>query len=185
MEYLQKALQKIADAFNGSGIVWALGGSCALALMGLPVQPRDIDLLVNEKEALQADNLLCALGQKLPPNPHVKYATKMFGEYRIENADVDLMGGFAIRTDRVTIEYGVNPKELIWTGEGGNALPLCPPEDWLMLYALMERSEKEEMLFNWLRQKQKINKSILKRWQQKNLPPKVADLIQNLLKTAG
>ncbi|MFV0351318.1 MAG: hypothetical protein ACK5JF_03275 [Oscillospiraceae bacterium] len=183
MEYLQKALQRIADAFNGSGLVWALGGSYTLALTGLPVQPRDMDLLVNPEDAIQADKLLCGLGQKLPPNPHVKYATKMFGEYRIENADVDLMGGFAIRTDTGTLEYLVNPDEIVWSRDGEKALPLCPPEDWLVLYALMERSEKEEMLYSWLEQKQKINKSILKKWQQKKLPPKVKVLIQNLLET--
>lgn len=54
----EQAIASFLDIVQGHKIDWWLTGSAALAVRGLPIQPRDIDLVVAEGDAVRLGELL-------------------------------------------------------------------------------------------------------------------------------
>lgn len=54
----QAALRELADCVEGSGLDWWLVGSAALAVRGAPVEPRDLDLVLDAEGAARLGELL-------------------------------------------------------------------------------------------------------------------------------
>src|SRR5918992_70402 len=50
----QEALREAVRRLNDADIDWWLAGSAALAARGLRIEPRDIDLVIHEKDAVRA-----------------------------------------------------------------------------------------------------------------------------------
>lgn len=75
------------------GVEWAISGSLALALYGLPVVPKDIDLQTDRSGADALSRLLQAY-QVYPPGLHlgVRLMRSYLAQYRIEGVVVEVMG---------------------------------------------------------------------------------------------
>ena len=66
----QAALHDLVRLLDGEGIDWWLGGSAALAVRGLDVMPRDLDLIVDAAGAIRLGELLLpALVQPVQATP--------------------------------------------------------------------------------------------------------------------
>ncbi len=142
---IARALPKIAAALNARGVRWALGASSMLALRGLRATPNDIDLIVDERDAALAADTLRAAGAQSPPGPSAGFGTRVFLEYDIDGVGVDLMAGFAVRTEAGDVAYPF-PESPETVAFGGQAVPLCPLEDWYVLYLLMNRPQKARLI---------------------------------------
>ncbi len=53
-----KVLEKIADCLNASPIPWVVTGSLGMALHGVPIKVRDIDIQTDEKGAYEIERRL-------------------------------------------------------------------------------------------------------------------------------
>lgn len=174
---METCLKKIAGLFNQNGVCWALGASMLLHYKGLAAQPQDIDLMVAPEDASLADRLLCSLGQKQPPSPHAAYGTRHFYEYKIDGIDIDLMAGFAIFHSTGSYKYRLDKTQFEYMTLDGVSIPLCPLEDWLVLYALMpNRHAKVEAVRQYLA-KNGARAEVVRTRLQEPLPPEVKALL--------
>ncbi|MGI1805524.1 nucleotidyltransferase domain-containing protein [Exiguobacterium sp. TDN 0502] len=102
---LEEALAYIVKAFQQEQIRFGIGGSLLLAHHGLPVTPRDIDVVVTLEDAERAIRLLAEMGTVVEQDETSLYATQVFQEFIIKGIDVDLMSGLQIRHDEGIFVY--------------------------------------------------------------------------------
>jgi len=91
-ERITIALQLLTATLADS-VDWAVSGSLALALYGLPVIPKDIDLQTDRAGAEQIARLLAPY-QVYAPGLHlgVRLMRSYLGQYRIQDVVVEVMG---------------------------------------------------------------------------------------------
>lgn len=132
-------LVNIAETLNEHGICWGLGASSMLYFHGLVDNPRDIDIMVDEADALKASAILSAMATWVRTDDgRGKYATRYFFEMEIDKQAVDLIGGYRILRNDWIYDFpslrdcGLESVEL-WTAQ----IPLTPIEDWYVAYLVM------------------------------------------------
>ena len=141
------ALQKIARDFNAEGITWGVGGSLLLYINGLSDQFEDIDLVVQEGDALACQRLLIKHGPMQPKNPDERFRTRGFFEFKIDEVDIDLMCVLSIYAQEVETVLPFDETDIErWEPFGIEKLPLMHLEDWYLIYALIEREPKLELI---------------------------------------
>jgi hypothetical protein len=95
----QEALLALGDVIDDQGIDWWLTGSAALAVRGLPIAPRDLDLAVERASAATFEALLIDHVVE-PPRPG--FISDSFGRAFLY-ACVDWVAGVDERADRPLI----------------------------------------------------------------------------------
>lgn len=146
---LLAALSQTASALNKAQVCWALGGSFMLAARGLPCTIGDIDLIVREDDAEKAAALLGTFCTAAPIKSKAPFTTAHFFKLNCGGVGIDVMGGFGIDTPLGNFKYhfGERGEELQTLNIAGQCVPLCPLEDWWLLYGLMPgREEKVKMI---------------------------------------
>lgn len=167
------ALQKIAREFNSENITWGVGGSLLLYIHGLSDQFEDIDLVVQEGDALACQRLLIKHGPMLPKNPDERFRTRGFFEFEIDGVDIDLMCVLSIVShDMETVLPFDETLIERWEPFGVEKLPLMHLEDWYLIYALIEREPKLELIEGHFKAKG-VNQQRLKQLLELNMPEKV------------
>ena len=140
-------LSAVAGEFNRAGITWAVGASTLLYLHGLVPDFHDLDLMVDDRDALRARELLQAMGTPHPSAQESKYRTKHFFEFVIGGVEVDLMGGFAILKDGILHDCGLEPAHVTESVQvNGQRVPLDSLQAWRGYYTLMGREEKAALI---------------------------------------
>ena len=90
---IQKALKIVSDILNNNHINWMLIGSCNLAIHGLDVVVRDVDICVDKKEFKKINKLFSKFGEIVMeqfPSSFGGDAYKM--TFSIEGIDIELLG---------------------------------------------------------------------------------------------
>lgn len=92
-------LKFIIHKLEGKKINWALTGSSALALRGIKIEPRDIDIVTNKQGAYKINQLL----KKYEIEP-VKFSktdrlSSHFGKFKIKEVPVEVIGNFSQKLD--------------------------------------------------------------------------------------
>jgi len=95
----EEALLALGDAIDDRGIDWWLTGSAALAVRGLPIAPRDLDLAVERAGAAEFEALLIDHVVE-PPRPG--FISDSFGRAFL-HACVVWVAGVDERADRPTV----------------------------------------------------------------------------------
>jgi hypothetical protein len=126
------ALEAVALRLEAAGVEFLLGGSALLHALGLDVAVRDIDLVLRsgDRERLQAVAGEWWRSASTDTTPYFRSAWK--ATLDVDGVEVDGLGGLAwVRGGRV-VEMPFRA-----AGEwrcGAAAVPLAPPEHWLVLY---------------------------------------------------
>jgi hypothetical protein len=118
----------------------------ALALQGLEISPRDVDLLLpsGDTARLMAETL-----EEFVESPPHWQASEPFASYyghcRIEGVEIDLIGDLVIGTPQGSVELGTD--SLLWRRESslpfqGRKVPSIPLEIQLVTYYLMPKREE-------------------------------------------
>ena len=136
----------VSKIFKNVGLEFALGGSGLMHALGLTVTVHDWDLTTDEPWN-KVEPLLRNFDFRYLEADEF-YATKYRCKFKVGNSNIDLMGGFAIKTDA-----GIHHVATEITGQW-QGVPMGSPEAWALAYKLMGRSEKAEMLSNWVNAKQ-------------------------------
>jgi len=94
-----EVLKFIIHKFKGQKINWALAGSSALALRGVNIKPRDIDIVTDKTGAYKINKLL----KKYEIEP-VKFSkadklSSHFGKFKIKGILVEIIGNFRQRLE--------------------------------------------------------------------------------------
>ena len=138
-------LAEIARKFNEKHIRWAVGASLMLYLRGVADHFNDLDLFVEEDDLESARAVLMDMGQlhASPPNPD--FCTKHFLEFMVEGCGVDLLAGFAVKSDGVIHSFPMEDRHDC-VQVLGQSVPLQSLGRWRECYAAMKRPEKLRMV---------------------------------------
>lgn len=141
-------LARIGEEANKETIIWGVGGSLLLYFHGLLEHPRDIDILVAERDAGDLQALLSKLGKEQVVSAKEPFRTKYFSKYAMPSTKVDCMGALAIAHDAGVYRVELTAQSIVGFQQvHGIPIPLCALEDWYVLYALMpDREDKVALL---------------------------------------
>jgi hypothetical protein len=138
-----QVLSSIAKRFNAVKITWAIGASAMLYFNKIVDEFRDLDIVIDEKDALAAKDILLTMGTMKRSNPGEHYKTKHFYEFVVDDVDVDIMGGFVIEKDGIEYDCSLNIADIVETATVcGQIVPLHSMQAWRRYYKLMGRSSK-------------------------------------------
>lgn len=98
-ERILQVLRVVCPILNDAQVEWAVSGSLALALHGLPVVPKDVDLQTDRVGAEQtaqllAEYLIYPLGMHLG----VRLVRSYLAQYKIHDIVVEVMGNLEFQT---------------------------------------------------------------------------------------
>jgi len=87
------ALKTIHEKLKDEKINWVLIGSTNLALQGIKIKPKDIDILTDKKGAFEINKLLKEYEVKPVRFSNSKlFGPQYFGEFKIRGIKVEVMG---------------------------------------------------------------------------------------------
>jgi hypothetical protein len=106
---IERALKVVAELGGVTGAVWLVGGSAGLQLRGLPLDkpPRDLDLYADEPDAAKLHEALRAYAVDEPHESISEIYRSVLSHYMIEGINVELVGGFVVRSGRDLYEVEV------------------------------------------------------------------------------
>lgn len=178
-------LSKIGSKLNDANVTWAVGASILLSQYGLIDKPNDIDLIVHLDDIEVSDKLLSKLGHKIPREPSEHYSTRYFNEYIINDVEIDVMAGLTIHHAQGEYTYMFDNKSVVDTKQiNGVPIPFTSLEDWYILYQIIpDREDKVKLIEAYLIKQGISHMGVLTRSLHGNLPDKVVDRINKLMKT--
>ena len=172
----QETLAYIVKALQREQIHFGIGGSLLLAHHGLPVTPRDIDLVVALEDAERAVQVLSEMGTVVEQDETSLYATQVFQEFIIKGIDIDLMSGLQIRHDEGIFVCPFAEQTINKTG-----LPFMSLVDWYVIYQLIPGREQKVAMIEHCLANQEVDQERLKQLRRLNLPQAVKKRINQWL----
>ena len=173
---LEQVLEKVVACLQHEQIHFGIGGSLLLHHHGLPVTPRDIDLVVALADAERAVLLLSEMGTVLEQDEASLYATEVFQEFIIEGIDLDLMSGLQVRHDEGVFVYPFDEQSIDSAGR-----PFMALVDWYVIYQLIPGREQKVTMIEDVFTKQEVDRKRLEQLRSLVLPQVVRNRIDQWL----
>ncbi len=149
------SLMKISTMLNDNGINWGLGGSAMLYLKGIQTSISDLDIIVDINSFHMLKRMLRRINHTISSQDETSdsnYASKHFIQMNLDGVDIDIIVGFEITTDS---EHYIYPsgddlsKESLYLDNA--EVRLCDIHDWLDAYTIMGRTEKLNLIKQYLK----------------------------------
>lgn len=173
---LEQVLEKVVAYLQQERIHFGIGGSLLLHHHGLPVTPRDIDLVVALADAERSVLLLSEMGTVVEQDETSLYATEVFQEFIIEGIDLDLMSGLQIRHDEGVFVYPFAEQSIDSAG-----FPFMALVDWYVIYQLIPGREQKVTMIEDVFTKQEVDRKRLEQLRSLVLPQVVRNRIDQWL----
>jgi len=143
-------LQRICASLRDTSVNWAVTGSLALALQGVPVEVHDIDLLTDEAGAYEIERHLfefLTLMVRFSAEEHIR---SHFGALTIDGVKVEIIGDVETRRADQSWERGWDLARYKRVVEvEGMQVPVLSLECEYEAYQRLGRTEKVELLREW------------------------------------
>lgn len=124
-----------------------------LQCAGIEIQPKDIDLFVVPRDFDLALTLLNQDGKMIESGPSSVFGSKRFARGAVFNEEVDLIAGMRILGEDGWVEYDMEPTMLSNILIEGEKIPYGNLEEWVKLYAAMNRLDKVRLIQSHLKNK--------------------------------
>jgi hypothetical protein len=145
------ALKIVYSRLNETEIVWVIGGSLALKLVGLDVEPKDIDLFTNEEGAYEVEKLFAEYLVKNVSLSSKDDIRSHYGILNIHGIEVEIIGHIEFKDERNVWEVGRKLEDVLTIFEFEEMeLPLMKIESQLMGYSKIGRTDKIRLIEEWL-----------------------------------
>jgi len=144
-EPLEAALEAVAVRLAGDGIPFLLGGSALLDALGLDVEVRDVDLMLQpeDRASFEAACIGWLVGVTTEPGPVLTSAWK--ATLDVGGEEVEGLGGLGVAGGPAAPFRAAGSRRY-----GAVDVPLCDPAVWLELYRAY-KPEKARLLERQLR----------------------------------
>ena len=150
-EPIRTALIRLAPILNATGAPWVLGGSCSLALHGVPVTPQDLDIATDREGAYQIGEALRKVAQEIRPVQwgESERIRSHYGQYRIGDVQVDVIGAAELREGdnwtpaKLPSEWEV---ELVAVPGADLSVPAFTLQHELVAYRRLQREVKAQLI---------------------------------------
>ena len=145
------ALRILVSRLRAADILWALTGSTAFALQGLPIEPGDIDVQTDEAEAYAIERLFAEhVVRPVRPRNGARI-TSHFGALELEGITVEIMGDIRKRVPAGPWQPPPDLAALVrWIDWGELRMPVVPLEYEQHAHAELGRLDRARQLGDWL-----------------------------------
>ncbi len=134
-----EALAVLFKAADPLPVRWLIAGSCGLALQGVDVAPRDIDVLTDDAGARTIHAALSEFEKRPLVRKGGEPSAPLVGCVEMHGIEVEILGDLQPGVDSVWVRrQGLKPERVIFDGMSFPALPL---EDALAAYRAMGRKK--------------------------------------------
>lgn len=144
-------LKSLSEMLDNYHITWGIGGSCLLQLYNLYSDPNDLDLWVQPSDMPQIKKIFCDFEQlksNLPLPEEHRYKIKY------HNTEVDFIACFITKPNQHRFEYKIEPTNIKLIDYDGFKIPCTYLEDWYIIYRLLGRNQKADLIQNVFESKQ-------------------------------
>jgi hypothetical protein len=173
-------LHTISNEFSKENITWGIGGSLLLYFHGITKKYNDIDILINEEDALKANSILSRIARRDEADTKAPFCTKYFYKYKTESISLDVIGGFGINHKEGTYWLDFNDSSVVSIYEG--RIPLSSLEDWYVLYQLIPgKDDKARLLEDYWRTRPVLHRKTLEGIMKRSIPKHIELKISKLL----
>jgi len=127
------------------GVRWALAGSTASALYGLPLSPHDIDILTDIKGAKLLSSRLRDFTISHLKTLEGEHFFSSLAQFKVEGVKVEIIGNLKVKGERGFLRFNFWPyvRELPFAGEKIQVVPL----EWQLVVNLITgKKEKAELI---------------------------------------
>ncbi len=136
-----KALRVIDRKLKGKNIDWVLVGSTSLALQGVEIQPKDIDLLTDEEGAYRIGELLREYEIEPVKFRESRLFKSFFGEYKILGVEVEVMGNLEERLRDRWLSLSGRLRTKRWVKVNEMKVPVSSLREQLKVYEKLGREK--------------------------------------------
>lgn len=150
----RSTLKLLIDELNKHQIIWGIGGSYLLQIYELYSEPQDLDIWVQPCDIQKIRDIFknyCEIESNLPlpSNLHFKM--------QYHDIEVDFVACFIVKPNQYSFKYNINSNRIKKiTLKNGLEVPCTFLEDWYIIYKLLKRDDKAELIHE-LFKKKKIN----------------------------
>lgn len=146
-----RVLQKICPQLDDIGVKWALTGSLNLALQGLPVEVKDIDILTDRAGAFMIENRFREFVVRDVAFTSGERIRSYFGALNIDGVKVEIMGDVQLKNKDGSWENPVDIERNRRTLKiEGIQIPVMSLEREYQAYVTLKRHKKAEMIRKYL-----------------------------------
>lgn len=144
------ALELICAVLDGQPVSWAITGSLGMALQGLPVSPRDIDLQTDAQGAAAIQALLGEFVRQPVGLRETETMRSVYARLQIADVEVEIIGDIQRREPGAAWEPPTDLQhQRRWVYYDGRMLPVLSIAYEAGAYRRMGRAQKAEMLQKW------------------------------------
>jgi len=136
-----KALRTVCEKLKDADVNWVLGGSTNLALQGVDLNPRDIDILTDREGAFTIEKLIKDYKIKSVEFTKSEKIASYQGKFRVEGVEVEVMGALQIKTAKAWTKPLKPWRKRILKTEGIE-IPVNPLEIELRAYRRLGRMDR-------------------------------------------
>lgn len=141
---IKNVLYMIADHLKDEDIVWALGASSVLYHHGLVQEVGDLDILIRIQDVDVLERLLLKIGHRVESEDSDTYETEYFGEFIVDDVEIDVMANMTIINYDLHYVYPFNKNAITdFMILKDLKIPLTSLEDWYILYHLIPNKERK------------------------------------------
>jgi hypothetical protein len=155
---IQKALEIIYSKLKDKKIKWILAGSLSLALQGVKIRPKDIDIITDKKGALLMNKLLKEYEVKPVKFQRSELFESYFGKFKIDEVKIEIMGNLKEKRGKRWVSFSKRLKSPDFVKIGEIKLPVSPLIDQLKSY---EKSGRKKDLIKAKKIKEVLKMKLL------------------------
>ena len=143
-----QTLNSVINILKSNNIRCGIGGSYLLQVYNLYEDPNDVDFWVAPEDIDKVRNIFSQyeeIGEKiqLPRQYHFKM--------RYEDIIVDFVACFIVKPNKNEYVYNILPENINYIEtESGLELPCTSLEDWYIVYQLLHREKKAELIRRYI-----------------------------------
>ncbi len=149
----RETLLKLAKVLDDNHIIWGVGGSYLLQLHGLYSNPDDLDIWTQPEDIPKIKEIFSDFEQidseiQLPPEYHFKML--------YYDTEVDFVSCFITIPNKDRFEYYISPNNIQMVElDDGFQIPCTFLEDWYIVYKLLKREKKAQIIEKVFTKKEK------------------------------
>jgi predicted nucleotidyltransferase len=139
-----KVLKIILRKLRNKKIKWVLVGSTSLALQGVKISPKDIDILTDKEGAFKMNEIFKNYQVKPVKFSQGKFFSSYFGRFKIEGVRVEIMGNLKARIGQKWVLLTKRLYSHTFVKLGKEKIPVPFLEDQLEVYKKVKRKKNIE-----------------------------------------
>ncbi|HEU5141113.1 MAG TPA: hypothetical protein VFT51_14150 [Bacillales bacterium] len=148
---VKTTLIEIYHRLQGTEIRWALTGSMAFAIQGIPLRPNDIDIQTDRNGAFAIEELFKPNMTRPVRFSEARRIRSYFGEFYLNDVKVEIMGDIQKRQNVEKWEAPISlPEIIVEVPYHGLNVPVLPLDYEIQSYRNMGRQKRADQLEMWL-----------------------------------